>query len=110
VAFLSSCGCVGPLGGAYGYLYHCAYVVRVTDGVLSWHGCRYHGSSPMSDVDAVTPGTFAGLYAWAFRDGSRMTMISFRTPFHGREPTTTFLREVGRAYPDISMPGYLGGR
>jgi hypothetical protein len=42
---------------AYGFLYHRAYVVRVTDGVLSWHGCRYHGSRPMSDVEAVTLGT-----------------------------------------------------
>jgi hypothetical protein len=108
-AFLLVWVFVVPTYGAYGFLYHRAYVVRVTDGVLSWHGCGYHGSRPMSEVEAVTPG-FAGFYVWVFHDGSRMTMISFKSPYRLREQTTTFLDEVGSAYPDISMPGYLGGR
>jgi hypothetical protein len=94
----------------YGFLYRRAYVVRVTDGVLSWHGCRYHGSRLMNEVEAITLGNFAGLYTWMFRDGTRMTMLSVRSLYHGRSQTATFLDEVGREYPDISMPGYLGGR
>jgi hypothetical protein len=94
----------------YGFLYHRAYVVRVTDGVLSWHGCRYHGSRPMSEVEAVTLGNPAGLYVWTFRDRSHMTMMSFRSFYRGRPLATTFLDGVGREYPGISMPGYLGSR
>jgi hypothetical protein len=95
---------------AYGSLYHRAYLVRVTDGVLSWHGCRYHGSRPISEVNAVTLGNLAGLYVWTFRDGSHMTMMSFRSFYRGRPLATTFLDDVGREHPGISMPGYLGRR
>jgi hypothetical protein len=65
-------------GLAYGFLYHRAYVVRLSDGVLSRRGCAYHGSRPVSDVEAVTLASAGAAYVWTFRDGSRMTMMFFQ--------------------------------
>ncbi|MEO8898459.1 MAG: hypothetical protein ABI352_07815 [Candidatus Dormibacter sp.] len=96
-------------GGAYGFLLRRAYVVRIADGVLSWEGCRYHGSRRMSEVVSVSRDA-RGMYIWTFADGSRMVMFAFSNPRRLQREVAAFLDGVGVAYPDVSLPGYPGSR
>jgi hypothetical protein len=96
--------------GGYRSLYHLAYIVRVNDGVLSWHGCRYHGSRPMSEVKAVTLGGFNTEYVWTFANGPSMRMIVFSFPRGLRAEAVSFLDQIGSGYPRISLPGCPGSR
>jgi hypothetical protein len=89
---------------AYGFLHHRAYRVQIADGVLSWHGFRYHGSRPMSEVEAVVLGKH-GLVAWRFRDGTAMQMMTFQSVGRQRPLAVRFLDEVGRQYPGLIVPG-----
>lgn len=96
-------------GVAHGFLLRRAYVVRIANGVLSWEGCRYHGSRPMSEVVDVQRDA-RGMYIWKFADGSRMVMFAFSNPRRLQREIAVFLDGVGVAYPDVSLPGYPGSR
>jgi hypothetical protein len=93
--FLAVCAYV-----AYGFLYRRAYLVRVENDVLSWHGFLYHGSRPTKDISAISR-TGSG-YVWTFDDGSSMTMMAWATL--GRpSQAARFLDELASRYPDMAI-------